>query len=165
MAIDTTIYINKKLSARLDRCSCVHGISRSKIACLLIDRFVKEKKPPCSLFRSVKYQARDSQHEWETRHIYFSNQMYEQSSDIRKFFKLSVSLLISLAIRLYLDELEKKLKGEGKNRNITDNYLNAYFCVYNNDNYTHDFHIYWGILDTKDIEKNLKRGTLCDRFD
>ena len=68
-----------------------------------------------SFNKSIKYQKSDAKVNWHKFHILLDADEYEFFLDLRKFFKRSVSAIVSYAVKKYYKEMIKF-----KN---TDNYL------------------------------------------
>ena len=80
-------------------------ISRSRLVSLLIMKFMDENQPADRLFKKLRYQDRDDDAEFTTKSLYLREDVYEMWGDLRKVYKLTASLVIALAINLYLNEI------------------------------------------------------------
>jgi len=146
MYTETTLYIRNELLQKLDYAAETMNISRSVLVSILLMRYMKANQAGNAVFTRLKYQARDSESAYTTRSLCLRKDVYEMWCDVRKAFKLSASLLIALAIELYLDEL---LKGDG----LPDNYVGMYAT---NTTYHANacvIQIIWGKLEEKTLEK------------
>lgn len=150
MTIKTTLnlryaQVNKiiQLSEKLD-------CSKSCIINSLFRKIFKINSFKIRFLHSVQYQERikdiDS---WKHFHISLEGDVYEKCHDMRKLFKLSVSLIISYAIDKYLEELINELF-EGK---AGDNYSSNYILFYTKSDYLTYITLVWGMLEEKDLSK------------
>ena len=105
MGIETSMYIKTDLLKKLDETATKMDISRSKLISLLIMKYMDKIQPTDNLFKSLKYQDSDDEAVFTTKSIYLREDAYEVWGDLRKVYKFSGSLVIALAIELYLDEL------------------------------------------------------------
>lgn len=133
----TTLYVNvtilKKISLAADR----KKISSNEIISILLRKMLKKYKSKLKLYKAVKYQKKDPSKLWKRMHVKFKEVDYELFTDQRKFFKMSVSLLLTNAVEKYLEELLREDR-------IEDNYLNYLYKI------THDlqkdyiiWHVHW----------------------
>jgi hypothetical protein len=143
--IDTTVNIHGALEAKLARLSYLHACSRSRIMLMVVERFLQKKRLRCKLYQRVKYQERDEECCWDIVHFYMPAVIYEKCCDVRKFYKLSVSLFIAMACDLYLDEIENEKVKTPKPRHVSDNYWDEYTCTYSEKEKSINFHISWRI--------------------
>ena len=58
---------------------------------------------------TVKYQKRDMDNNWKVFRVSLNEKDYELFTDMRKVMKLSVSYLVALAIKKYLDKIVCKI--------------------------------------------------------
>jgi hypothetical protein len=139
MLIPTTLHVNKTILDKLDQSSIVIGRSRNSIIKLLIQRVMKDNQRMIKRNSRVRYQAKDLKENWKRINIVFNEYEYEYCLDLRKFLKLSVSLILAYAVLRYLDEILKKGKS-------TNNYC---FCNYIFMRKIIDnvicWQIYWGV--------------------
>ncbi len=139
MRIATTLYVHKNILYRLDAGEGMSGRSRSSIIKLLIQKVMNDNGKMIKANSRVKYQERDLKENWSRVNIVFNEYEYEYCQDLRKFFKMSVSLILAYAVLIYLDEVVRE-KGS------TNNY---YYCNYILIRKVIDnvicWQIYWGI--------------------
>jgi hypothetical protein len=120
MLIETTLHVHKKVMNKLDEGIAKTGISRSSIIKLLFRRIMDNSKRMIKAYSRIKYQERDEKENWNQLHIVLNEYEYEYCLDMRKFYKMSVSLILAYAVTKYLNELVNELL----NGNISiDNYL------------------------------------------
>ncbi len=115
MMIETTLYVHKSILAQLERGAAVTGKSRTVLIKLLIQRVMRSNRTFLKSSTAVKYQESDEKGSWHRLHLAMNEYEYEYCLDMRKFYKMSVSLILAYAVRMYLDEI----LGKG---NSTDNY-------------------------------------------
>jgi hypothetical protein len=139
MLIETTLHMHTTILNKVDQIAIVIGKSRSSIIKLLIQRIMKDNQQMIKVNSRVRYQLRDLKDNWKRINIVFNEYEYEYCLDLRKFLKMSVSLILAKAALRYLDEILKK-------RESTNNYC---FCNYVFMQKTIDnvicWQIYWGI--------------------
>ena len=93
----------------------------------------------------VKYQKRNLTGDWHRFHIKLNDYEYEYCLDMRKFYKMSVSLIVAYAVSNYLDEIIIKLLDTNM-REVTDNYhYKNYILIQEIIDSTICWKIYWGI--------------------
>jgi len=139
MLIETTLHIHKNIMMKLDNSAAITGSSRTAFIKLLIQRIMKDNHRMIKSNSRIRYQDRDLKGNWKRINIVFNEYEYEYCLDLRKFFKMSVSLILALAVLRYLDEII--------NKDIrTDNYLyrNYVFSRKIIDDVI-CWQIYWGI--------------------
>ncbi len=139
MFIETTLYVHKSILDKLDTGATMSGRSRTFIIKLLIQRIMKDNQRMIKTCSRVQYQERDVRENWNRVNIVFNEYEYEYCLDLRKFFKMSVSLILAYAVMRYLDEVLKWNKS-------TDKYFHKSYILIKN---TYDgaicWQIYWGI--------------------
>ncbi len=114
MIIETTINIQKQLLEKITYAAQLKGISRIELIILLFKKTMEDAPKHVRHGKRIEYQSRHNHGEWHTFHIQLRPNDYECLLDLRKLFKMSVSLILTYAINKYLDKL-MKIK-------ITDNY-------------------------------------------
>ena len=139
MLIETTLHVHKSILDRLDNSVAITGLSRTSTIRLLIQRIMKDNQRMIKTNTRIKYQERDLKENWYRIHIVLNEYEYEYYLDMRKFFKMSVSLILAYAVLEYLDELLKQ--------NInTDKYCyKNYLFIKKTFNNIILWQIYWGI--------------------
>jgi hypothetical protein len=139
MLIETTLHVHKSILDRLDRGATMSRRSRTSIIKLLIQRIMQDNQRMIKTYSRIKYQERDVRENWSRVNIVFNEYEYEYCQDLRKFFKMSVSLILAYAVLRYLDEVLKQNKR-------TDKYFyKSYILIKNTSNGAICWHIYWGI--------------------
>jgi len=103
--IKSSVNINIGKLSLLENFSEVSKLPVNEIVALLLRKIMKDGKYSAKKFRAVKYQEIDPDKNWDTLTVYFEDVDYEFFTDMRKFFKESVSLLLSKAIDLFLDTI------------------------------------------------------------
>ena len=151
----TTININKDLRSRLiDTADMLH-ISSNELIAKLVHSVISINNFEMNTSRGVRYQNRDPEKNWETHHVTMDQHLYDASLDFRKFFKVSVSLLISFAILNFLDVLVKKLLNANKNDHKVDNYPLNYIAISKMFDDIQGFIVIWGIPEEKKLKELL----------
>ena len=145
MIIETTIYIRKGIGENLLMVSEKTGKSRTYIIILLLKRAMRDSYRLAKSFSPVKYQEKNPSQDWHRLHIQLNEYEYEYCLDVRKLFKMSVSLLVAYGVSRYLDEIINKLLDTNV-REITDNYLpRNYILIQEVIDSIICWRIYWGI--------------------
>jgi hypothetical protein len=121
VAIKTTININTTILQRIKNVSMRTGKPQGKIILMLLKRAMLGNQIDIKLNVAVKYQIRDPLKQWHIFHIEYQEDVYEFCQDMRKFFKLSVSMILAIAVEHYLDEILDDYK-RNKLFRISDNY-------------------------------------------
>jgi hypothetical protein len=141
----TTINIQKKLFLKLENASETLNISKNEIVDLLLRKIIAANSFKSKAFETVRYQERDPEKNWHQLHVTFSPRLYETGLDSRKFFKYTVSYVVSFAIINYLDELINKIIKLNYNVEKVDNYPLDYIFVAKDFNNFQGFVIIWGV--------------------
>jgi hypothetical protein len=135
--METTINIQVDILKRIAQAASIKKISRSKMIITLLEMMMEKPSHPLRLGRLVQYQERSRPENWQTFHISFKEDEYEYFQDLKKLLKFSISLLIALAVKKFLNN-------SGVNIN-TDNYLfNNYLVVQEIVDSIICWRLYWG---------------------
>jgi hypothetical protein len=122
------------------------NISTHEIITLLMQTAFSGNSLDCKAFKGICYQEKAQDSEWKRFHVTFEPHVYELGLDCRKFFKVSVSFLISFAICNYLDQITG-------NANIrVDNYPSNYIFIARMFDDVQGFMVFWGIPEMKYLE-------------
>ena len=113
--IETTLNIHIETLEMINKLSRVCKISRSKVIKNLLKKVMDKDLTSFSFNKCIKYQDSDAKENWHKFHIILDVDEYEFFIDLRKFFKKSVSAIVSYAVKKYYKEMIKSKK--------TDNYL------------------------------------------
>ncbi len=103
--IKSSININSEKLSLLENFSEINKLSVNEVVTLLLRKILEDGNYTAKKFRAVKYQDIDPDKNWDTLTVYYEDVDYEFFTDMRKFFKESVSLLLSKAIDLFLDTI------------------------------------------------------------
>jgi hypothetical protein len=112
--METTLNMRTDILKRISIAARKSGITRSRIAIYLIKQAMGDINKPEPLGRMVQYQTRRRPEEWQEFHLRLREDDYEYLQDLRKLLKMSVSLILSIAVQRYLVKFSKS--------KITDNY-------------------------------------------
>ena len=135
--IETTLNIHVESLEMINNISDVYNISRNRVIKNLLKKVMYRELNSFSFNRCVKYQDSDSKEKWHKFHITLDVDEYEFFIDLRKFFKMSVSAIVSYAVKKYYKEVIKS--------NRTDNYLfKNYIIIKETINNIISWRIYWG---------------------
>ena len=103
--IKSSVNINIGKLSLLENFSEANELSINEVVALLLRKILEDGNYSARKFRAVKYQEVDPDKNWNTLTVYFEDVDYEFFTDMRKFFKESVSLLLSKAIDLFLETI------------------------------------------------------------
>ncbi len=112
--METTINMHLVTFKRLSKASELCGVSRSELIMKLVKEMMNSTPDNRSLGKMVQYQERCEPDCWRRFHLQVRMDEYDYMLDLRKFFKMSVSLIIAFAVRKYLNKIIKNIN--------TDNY-------------------------------------------
>jgi hypothetical protein len=121
MFIETTINISHDCLNKISDAARLSGKSRTEIIIHLMKNVMDVREPQVRCGRSVQYQGKAAWDNWRTVHVRFRPDDYEYFLDLRKLLKMSVSLILSIAVNKYL----KRLMHENK----ADNYQVTNYVV------------------------------------
>ncbi|MBN2160926.1 MAG: hypothetical protein JW807_16165 [Spirochaetes bacterium] len=119
--METTLNIDIAVLSEITAAAQARGISRSVMIINLIKEIMNEIPDLSRLGRMVQYQERKGKDNWHTFHLYLREDDYEYFLDLRKLFKMSVSLILAFAVKKFL-----KRQIEANN---TDNYTFKNYIV------------------------------------
>ena len=112
----TTLNVHHDVLAKITEIAVRHEKTLREIIVLLLKRIMDDHVGLMRGFTTVRYQSDDDRKNWHCFHIRFKHDEYEYFNDLRKVCKRSISLLISIAIDRYYDELTSAPI------NVVDNY-------------------------------------------
>ena len=118
--METTVNMHNDTLRRISRAASGSGISRTGIIMMIIKEIMNHLPDTDQAGSMVRYQESRSPEEWHTFHIQVRMDEYEYLLDLRKLFKMSVSLIIALGVEKYLDRI---LRGKGTDNNRFTNYV------------------------------------------
>lgn len=121
----TSINIHHKILQKINDLAVRLETSRRDIIIQLLMRIMRDHDRLRGNFQTVKYQSDDVRENWHCFHIRFKSDEYEFFIDLRKVCKCSVSLLVSLAVDLFMDELlyKKTMKKNVDNYALFKHYV------------------------------------------
>jgi hypothetical protein len=138
MSLDTTLYIHDSTMGLINDACTLTGTGHNDMIVLLLKNSMLEPKQEVMTGRLVRYQGRDRRESWHTVHVRFREDMADFVKDLRGFFRLSVSFILALAARAYLNDIVRKSRIQGK----CDNYPFSNYIVSKEVN---DGLIFWRI--------------------
>lgn len=144
--ISTTLYVNIKILEKINLAGNIKNISSNEIISILLRKMLKKYKNKFKFYHPVKYQKKDPKKQWKRHHVKFNDVDYELFTDQRKFYKLSVSLLLTQAVEEYLDELLNEERPK-------DNYQN---CIHKITQDSQNDYIIWNIYWHKSMTIHTK---------
>jgi hypothetical protein len=106
--VKTTLNLRERCVRLLDVYAARCGLSRSELVQKCIQEGIGRERSVHS-YRRLRYQERDPDENWTQVHVSLSGRDYELFHDVRKFFKVSVSLFISDVIDGLLQEIVRRI--------------------------------------------------------
>lgn len=111
--METTLNLHASTLDRITAAARAKGVTRSALIRMLFKRIMNDVSAPDTIGIVVRYQGRHRPEEWHVFHLQMRPDEYEYFLDLRKLLKMSVSLILAIAVKKYLNEKEVLL---------TDNY-------------------------------------------
>jgi hypothetical protein len=105
--METTLNVNIGILNHITSAAESKRISRSELIAILIKKVMDENHMTISMGKLVKYQEKRSLENWHTFHLNLREDDYEYFLDLRKLFKMSVSLILAYAVEKYLINLDE----------------------------------------------------------
>lgn len=112
--METTLNIGVDVFGQIAAAAEIRGISRSAMITCLLKCVMNDIPDSTRIGKMVKYQERRSPSDWHVFHLSLREDEYEYFLDLRKLFKMSLSLILVYSVNKYLSKMMKK--------NCTDNY-------------------------------------------
>jgi hypothetical protein len=98
----TTLNIHADTLKNITRAARLKGISRQDLIVMLLKKTMDDPSKAVRLGRLVRYQKRAAQEDWRAFHVQLREDDYEYFLDLRKLLKMSVSLILAIAVKRYL---------------------------------------------------------------
>src|SRR4030042_3209714 len=105
MDINTTMYVHNEILSKIKDAVGNDREFRNKLIIDLLKRAMREHDKLEKNFRTVKYQNDDAADKWTTLHVKFGKGENEYFQDMRRVFKMSVSLILAYSVKNYLTEV------------------------------------------------------------
>ena len=112
MRLQTSFYMNIVVLNKLFYASKCTGKSVHDLIIEAMYNYAKDYKKRGVALGTVSYQANDKNENWRIFRIALKEKDYELFTDMRKVMKKSVSFLVALAVKKYLDEIVDKILKE-----------------------------------------------------
>lgn len=112
--METTLYIHSDILEKINYAARIRRTSRSDMIVMLLREVMIDMPDPAGAGKMVQYQKKGRDNEWHRVHVSLRMDEYEYFLDLRRFMKMSVSLILAYAVKRYLKQLIIK--------NETDNY-------------------------------------------
>jgi hypothetical protein len=149
--IDTTLNLRNHVREALDRAVKMTGRPLSQIVIFAMKRGLRNYGSMIRDGGRVRYQARGRDKNWKKTHIVIEQRDYEVFLDMRKLFKCSVSLLVSVTVDKHLDDLVEAILG-GEYDEDADNYpFQSYVMAHRMAGDVPCWLIYWGMPPKKEL--------------
>lgn len=124
--METTLNIHVDIMAMITSAAGSRGISCSKMIVVLLQKTMRGRDKKVRLGRLVQYQDRCRKEDWHRFHIAWRPDDYEYFMDLKKLVKMSVSLLLALAVKQYITKLKKR---DFTDKNRLRNYVVLGKCI------------------------------------
>ncbi len=111
--METTLNLHASTLVSITAAARAKGVSRSALIRTLFKRIMNDMSDPDTIGIVVRYQGRRRPEEWHVFHLQVRPDEYEFFLDLKKLLKMSVSLILAIAVKKYLN---------GKEALSTDNY-------------------------------------------
>lgn len=148
----TTININNELLKKLQETSEALNLSISDLITIFINKIIRDNIFDIALFQCVKYQEIDPNKNWKKQHVYLESQIYEKGLDLRKIFKVSVSLIVAFSIVNLLEEIVEEIKSNDSKKQKVDNYPLNYTFITRMFNNIEGYVVFWGLPEKKHLK-------------
>ena len=144
MPIDTTIRLKVTVFNEVTKAAKKLQVSKSHVIKELLKLVMNNKAKKAVIGRAVLYQEADPVKEnWKTFHITFREDENEYFPDLRKILKESVSRLVAVAVKEYLNVL---LGRESDPTSETDNYRFFHYIISpSTEHGVISWRIFWGL--------------------
>jgi hypothetical protein len=103
--METTLNIQVDVLNRINHAARNIGISRSELIAILIKKMMHNVSNPGRMGKLVRYQQRRGPGTWRLFHVKMRVDDYEYFLDLRRLLKMSVSLILAVAVEKYLAEV------------------------------------------------------------
>ncbi len=142
--IETTVNMHMKTRYKLLQASNKTGLCFNRLIRLLLQYSLRDEDNTISSFGRIRYQDRRETKDWTRFHLTLDERDYELLLDVRKFYKVSVSLFLARAIDTILRTLINRILKKSLD---LDNYpINCYTIIQaTTDNGDVYWKLYWGI--------------------
>jgi hypothetical protein len=125
--IETTANISVETFNKIFTAAENNNIKIRHIIHIIFKRMLYDHPLPAKSFTRIKYQDRLLSRKWKLLHLRLSPAMYEGCLDMRKLQKMSVSYILDIGVKLYLERAVAELLGlEIPEKENPDNYLDFY---------------------------------------
>jgi hypothetical protein len=112
MTIDTTMYVHITIIKQIADLALLMDKSRNNLIITLLKQAMKRHVKLIKSSGRVRYQDSDTADNWETVHVRFKKHEYEFFQDLRRLYKMSVSLILACAVKMYLKETSDAKKSD-----------------------------------------------------
>jgi len=109
MLVQTSFHIHVNIFNKLLRAEKRTGLPLLNIISEIMYQFAKDYRNNQIIQGTVKYQKRDTKDNWKRFRVALEPDDYELFTDMRKVMKRSVSYLIALAVKKYLNRIINKI--------------------------------------------------------
>lgn len=148
--IVTTVNIHCDVLDRINRAAAILDITDGDMIVLLLRKFHQANRKQANIFSRVTYQRRDVKENWTVKRVVWCGIDYELFLDLRKLYKMSVSLLLAYSAYNYIDIIIEELGDEVRDNSYQLNDYKIDAIIIKDDVI---WLIYWGNT-SKNIGKN-----------
>jgi len=146
MLIETTLNINYQIRHKLEKASVKTGKTHSMLIAIIVKKIGNDHLLYLNDNMRIRYQQREANVQWHHLHVSLIIREYELLQDFRKFFKRSISSLISIAVDKYLDDIVNDCCGLNNNHGFTDNNQFIHYIIIRDVvDKVICWRIYWGL--------------------
>jgi hypothetical protein len=145
--IQTTLNLHRSTEVKLDDASMKSGISRNDLVLQLLQWYMTSSRKRDSSFKRLKYQERSARDNWKVIHLSLNENQYEMLQDIRKFFRVSISLFLARAVEWFLNHIFSK--NVNQKISIDNNPVSSYVTLcFKTANGNQCWQVIWGLPDS-----------------
>jgi hypothetical protein len=119
----TSLNIHVEIMREIEMAAKAMKTSRKAVIILVLTRLIHDIDWILGGFTTVKYQPADPGKRWRCFVIRFKPDEYEFWSDMRRLSKFSVSFLVAIAVKVYLESIVEEKYPLVNNYFFPENYL------------------------------------------
>ena len=108
----TTMNVHTAILSKILRTAQSNNKTHSEIILLLLGKVKIDMPVPFVFGKMVKYQERRKCNDWHTLHLELRDEEYEYLLDLRRLLKMSVSLILAVAVDKYLHNIDNIINSD-----------------------------------------------------
>lgn len=105
----TRIYMKHDIHIMLKQTAADMGMSSKKLMVMAMREYLQKRVNKKQVYRPVTYQSGSVGETWHNFHIDLEAEDYEIFTDMRNVYKMSVSLIVALAVGWFINTLKKSI--------------------------------------------------------